>query len=201
MPDIEGLRGFTTKELLQELGARKDQLVTPDGGVVPGLYGLWAEFKPITSLDMILVRTYQGRDQIGVIMRATGPEKGYLALIGGGINKNEPKMETMARHLKADLGIKKFYFVPPQTLEDPFYAAEYPHMEYPGNDRLFDPGKHSVATTYLLQTNDVIRPKNEASGIMWLYQDEIPVRTAYNQGIIMRAAFDYLKNIPRPQSN
>lgn len=192
------LRAYTTEQLLAELALRKGDILKDDGSVAPGLYNLWAEAKPIASVDMILRRkNLEGQDEIGVILRATGREKGYLALIGGGINKNEPKLETMARHLATDLGVRNFRLVAPQTPESPFYTAEYLHEEwYEEIDHLFDPGKHSVAVTYIVQTDDPLIPRNEASNVVWLRNRQVPARTAYNQGIIMQKAFVWLAKQP-----
>lgn len=188
------LGSFSTSQLVEELLRRP---ISRDGFVQPDVYKLIAALKPISSVDIIPVRTAQLSQQIGIILRATGPEAGKYGIIGGNIDKNEPITQAMARHLRTDLGITSFRLLPPQSENKPFWVQPYFHQPTPTSKHPFDPGKHSIGLTFLVEIDDQPQPKLEAGGFLWINEDQIPEATAYNQGYIMRQAFVYMSSNQR----
>jgi hypothetical protein len=57
----------------------------------------------------------------------------------------------------------------------------------------YDPTKHAVTLTYIIDINEEPQPKNEAADFRWISNSEVPAEAAYNQHLVMRLAFEYLQ--------
>ncbi len=159
------------------------------------LYKTVTDNMPISCVDMIPVRQVGDEYQVGVITRATGSQKGLLAVLGGRIKKNEFVADAMARHLQESFGDGIGYrLLPANPIERPFRLQEYAHADSAEPPLCFDPSKHSVALNYLITLVGEPVPTNEASEFHWLTESEVPEHAAYNQQVVMQAAFDFLKS-------
>jgi ADP-ribose pyrophosphatase YjhB (NUDIX family) len=156
------------------------------------LYGQVVESFPLVCVDAIPFDA--STNKIGVITRATGKESGKRALIGGRIGKGETISQAIGRHLLTDLGLTAFSFHPENTEQRPFYVMQYAHNTEPtDNFQAFDPSKQSIGLTYIITIGETPVPTAEAAAFDWLSEPEIPDTTAYNQGLAMRAAFDFTR--------
>lgn len=146
---------------------------------------------PVVCIDVIPVDIT--KQKIGVITRATGNEANKLALIGGRIRKDESIKNAILRHLETDLGVTEFSFYITNNESTPFTVQQYSHSNSP-IDRYgcYDPTKHSIGLTYLIEINQQPKPKKEACGYHWIGLNEIPKETAFNQGVVMKKALDFL---------
>lgn len=186
------LERFSTADLVDELLRRP---IIRDGFVVPDVYRLIAALKPIVGVDIIPTRGQELQRQIGIILRATGREAGKYGIVGGNIDKNESILEAIGRHLRKDLGIRNFRLLSPQDENRPFWVQPYYHQESSTSEYPFDPGKHSVALNFLVEIDGQPQPWEEAGEFRWINETDIPAATAYNQGFVMRKAFEFLKLI------
>jgi len=147
---------------------------------------------PVVCIDVIPVDL--ANQKIGVITRATGNEANRLALIGGRIRKDESIKDAILRHLNNDLGITEFSFYKTNNEETPFTVQQYSHSnsQIDGYD-CYDPTKHSIGLTYLITINQTPDPKSEACDFHWIDLSEIPDKTAFNQGVVMQKALEFIK--------
>jgi len=146
---------------------------------------------PVVCIDVIPVDIV--KQKVGVITRATGKEANRLALIGGRIRKNESINDAILRHLKTDLGVTDFSFYKTNNEDTPFIVQQYSHSaKQVSGYYCYDPTKHSIGLTYLIQINQQPKPKTEACGYHWIGLNEIPKETAFNQGVIMKKALDFI---------
>ncbi len=155
------------------------------------IYQTIVENSPIICVDVMPVR-YEHSWQIGLIMRATGPEKGKWAILGGRVAKNELINQAITRHLSVDLGVKKYSFNAVNSESAPFYIQQYQHRSSGGQLLGFDPTKHAIALTYLLRISQLPKPTKEASQFKWFGSDNIPKVMAYNQQLVVKKAFNKL---------
>ena len=184
------LENYSTADLVDELLRRP---IINNGFVIPDVYRLIATLKPINSVDIIPVRDQELQTEIGIILRATGREAGKYGILGGNLDKNESILDAVGRHLRTDLGIRNFRLVPPQTESRPFLVQPYYHQPNPTSEHPFDPGKHSIGLTFLVEIDGQPQPQEEARDFIWINEVGIPPATAYNQGFIMKKAFEFLR--------
>lgn len=161
------------------------------GYVSDELYAQITASIPVICVDVI---PYDASSKkIGVITRATGKESGKIALIGGRIKKGESIIKAVNRHLSTDLQINNFNFYTGNDHTHPFYVQQYFHGDKPLNGfGAFDPTKHSIGLTYLIEISEIPMPKSEASQFHWISREEIPEPAAYNQDIVMGEAFRFI---------
>lgn len=188
----ENLSSVSMEALIGELLQRRDQILTPNGLVIPLVYDFIVQFKPLPCVEVVPVRRMSD-NQLGVIIRATGPEKGKLAVMGSGVNKNESISNAILRTLQTDLGINSFEFYGSITEETPFRVGQHLHSPKTSEDIPYDPTKHAVGVAYLVEINGDPSPRNEASDFFWITRDQIPPITAYNHWTILKSAFNYLE--------
>ena len=158
------------------------------------VYATVTKSVPIICVDLIPVRKNGGgKWEIGVITRATGSQAGKVALIGGRIGYDESVIDAVRRHLTTDCGIDKFMFLSCNEVNRPFSIEQYIHRKDAKNST-YDPTKHAISLTYLMEIDKVPKPKNEARDFLWIQNTGIPEMTAFNQNVVMRKAFEFLQN-------
>lgn len=155
-------------------------------------YAFVANNMPIVCVDMIAVRQQGESFQLGVIIRATGSQKGKICLIGGRVYYGEELDTALARHLEHDLGVKNFSFWDGNSTSRPFHVQQYKHAESSTAPFGFDPTKHSIGLTYLVGLQDQPQPANEALSFEWIDLDAIPESAAFNQQITLQSANAFL---------
>jgi len=158
----------------------------------PELYQTVTNSIPIVCVDLIPIKQVRSEWQIGVITRATGPETGKLAILGGRIYHDEFITDAIARHMKTDWGISDYRFWEGNTISRPFYVQQYLHAKAAELPYGYDPGKHAIALTYLIELSKEPRPRNEASAFHWIEASEVPEPAAYDQHLVMAEAFKFL---------
>jgi ADP-ribose pyrophosphatase YjhB (NUDIX family) len=154
------------------------------------VYDLVVSSVPILCVDVFPVNISTTEPSIGVIERATGPEKNKLALIGGRVLKHETIARAIGRHLFDAFESDEFSFYPGNDEGTPFYVAQYAHAST--SEGLYDPTKHSIALNFLIEINEPEVVQNEASDFLWISKDQIPSTSSYNQHIVMMKAFEQL---------
>lgn len=158
-------------------------------------YQLVTQSVPIVCVDLIPVRENGGGWQIGIITRATGPEAGKPALIGGRILHQELVQDAIARHLKSDTKVTDFQLFANSEASQPFYVQQYLHQSEAKPPLGYDPTKHSIALTYLVDLLEEPKPSNEASDFRWITFDQLPKSAGYNQHLMMNKAFQFLRGL------
>ena len=148
---------------------------------------------PIICVDIIPIKQVCKVWNIGIIRRSTGSESGKFAILGGRISLNETITEAINRHLLKDLGVVRFSFYKTNEVQKPFYVLQYFKGTKSKEPFGFDPTKHAIALTYLVEIKEVPLPKNEASEFRWITNKQIPKQVAFNQNIAMQEAFEQLK--------
>ena len=156
------------------------------------IYDLAIDVLPIICTDIIPVKKINHGYEIGIIRRATGSQSGKMALIGGRVRKDQSIKDAISTHLRNDLGIGGWDFFKNNSENNPFFVQQYFQTESAEDNNGFDPSKHAVALTYLVSIHDEPKPANEAESFMWIKGENIPSNTAYNQGVVMQKAFDFL---------
>lgn len=141
---------------------------------------------PLVCVDILPVKKVNEEWRIGIITRATGPETGKPAILGGRIYYGELIKDTISRNLEADLGIKSYKFLEGHDESQPYYVQQYVHADSAKNPLGYDPTKQAVALLYLVKLDDEPQPKNEASNFYWINKTQIPKAAAYNQQVIMK---------------
>lgn len=140
-------------------------------------------------------RTYK----LGVIIRATGSQAGKLALIGGRVEREERIDKALGRHLQTDLGLGqddwKLLTFPfgINTPQRPFYVQQYWPATESEPPYGFDPSKHSIGLTFLINLTAEPKPANEANAFRWVTEQDVAEPAAYNQHLVMQEAFRFLK--------
>lgn len=157
------------------------------------VFDLVVDSVPIVCVDFLPVSNSWPEPRLGIITRATGPEAGKTALLGGRIQKDETISEAIGRHLFESLGEERFAYYPGNSEDRPFYVAQYAHAQESVGG--YDPTKHSIALTYLIRiaNNQPEVVRDEASDFRWIGFDEIPDKSAYNHHKVMGEAVMFLK--------
>jgi len=143
------LAGLTTDDLVAQLATR--DLVRSDGLVIPSIWSLRTKLGAIPCVDGIPVEIDNDGNVRGlVIRRRTGKFPNKLALVGGVVALNESIESAMFRHFKADLNID---IALPLGWDHPVCMRQYaPQIEGENlKDFCHDPGKHSYASTHLVE--------------------------------------------------
>lgn len=164
---------------------------TERGHLTRAGYSLVTDVMPIICVDMIPVDFLNGAMRMGIITRATGPEQGKPAILGGRIQKNERIAGAISRHLEGSFGDGDFDFHPGNDEDSPFYVAQYKHA--PTDEGGYDPTKHAIAMTYLVEIEEPEAVSDEAQDFRWITSEQIPEVTAYNHGIALHKAADFLR--------
>jgi ADP-ribose pyrophosphatase YjhB (NUDIX family) len=184
-PDLSNL---TDEQLAAEL--RRRGLFDEKGLIKLPVYQIGVETLPIVCVDVIPVKEVEGKNWIGVIRRATGPEAGKLALVGGRVWKDLSIPKAVGYHLKNDLNITEWKFQEGNSEEHPFYVQQYFQRSNSEDKYGYDPTKHAVAMVYLVEISGEPAPRNEADIFIWVSENEMPKLTAYNHGLVMKQAFE-----------
>jgi hypothetical protein len=186
------LTHFPATAVLAALNLRGQDALTEelvqDGLVGPDLYKFLAWVgQGAPSVDSFLMRMHEGRFQIGLGIRRTGPEDsvGKLTLIGGG-PKRRPRLEAIVDHYKVDLGLDVHI---PTAWQDFPIPGEYAPDGTPGFVGV-DNGKWSYALTYgavMLDPNQPVKAGvgpggTELSKLVWLDEPPRNDECAYNMG-------------------
>lgn len=170
----------------------KDEGLFDDMGLIKQpIYDLAVGVLPVICTDIIPVKKVDDGYEIGVISRATGSQKGKLALLGGRVRKDQSIKDAISTHLKNDLGVVKWSFYN-NSENNPFFVQQYFQTESAKDNQGFDPSKHAIALTFLVTIQDDPKPANEADSFIWITGENIPSVTAFNQGVVMQKAFDFL---------
>lgn len=190
---------LTDEELIAEI--KKRGLYDENGLLKWSVYQLGVDILPIICADIIPVRRDGEIIKIGVIQRATGPEAGKLAVTGGRVKRDQTIIDAISRHLNNDLSISDWKFYSGNNECSPFYVQQYFNETEAKGNYGYDPTKHSVALTYLLQIGQEPKPKNEATEFIWIEESEIPRTTAYNHGEVMRQAFRFIRKTKKSSTS
>ena len=156
------------------------------------LYQTVTSSVPLVCVDLIPVRRKGDQWNIGLITRATGSEKGKIAILGGRIYHDEAIESAIRRHLEENLGIGKFTLLQGNVLDRPFMVQSYTHSDDVEPNSPYDPTKHAIALTYLIEIEGEIRSSNEAGDFHWISDGDVPTAAAYNQHVVMQSAFRFL---------
>ena len=157
------------------------------------LYDTITRHIPIICVDLIPAKKQDYKWLIGIIRRATGTEANKPALLGGRVRYQESLDSAIRRHLKTDCGVVKFQFWHVNSLDRPFYVQQYVHAESAQPPLAYDPTKHSIALTYLIEIGEEPKPGNEADDFYWITASQIPEHAAFNQHVVMAQAFNFLR--------
>lgn len=162
-------------------------------------YELVTSSVPIVCIDVVPVTYENNILKLGAIIRATGSESGKVALIGGRILKNESITEAIARHIQKDLSCTSFRYNQLNNENSPFLVQQYEHTAgSPNKFECFDPTKHSIGLTYLIELQQNPVATNEASDFLWLTEKDINDNFAFGQDFVFRQVINKLKNNYRP---
>lgn len=187
------LKSYSVDQLIEELESRG--ITTQEGLIKPEIYKLVTDLVPISCVDIIPVRTINDSFAVGVIVRKTGHEAGKIAIIGGGIRKDESIDRAIMRHLNKDLQINNYdLYESHKNSNQPFFVQQYFHKTK-SQDTGYDPTKHAIALNYLIIISEEPKPKNEANKFLWIKEGKIPKETAFNHGIVLKQAFKFLKTL------
>ena len=182
----------TTQELVDRV---RDGGLMDDGRLKRPIYDLITDIMPLLCVDVLPVQDGPSGPRLGIITRATGPERHKPAILGGRINKDETISRAVGRHLLGSLGSAEFTYHQGNDEGRPFYIAQYVHTpSAPGG---YDPTKHAIALNYLIRIPEPKRVKDEALDFKWTELDEIPEVSAYNHHLAMQRAADFLHSLGR----
>lgn len=94
--------------------------------------------------------------------------------MGGRVGFGEFIDQAVSRHLENDLDITEFTYYKCSPSQ-PFLVHEYTKGANSNKPEEFgfDPTKQSVALTFVLTTEQVFSPRNEASGFIWAGKEKI----------------------------
>ena len=149
------------------------------------LYDQITESIPIICVDVIPLKSENGKKYFGVIQRKTGPEAGKLALIGGRVYKDEKIIDAIKRTLMNDLSVDDFTFYECEEAH-PIIVGQYMHTNNVVGDYMYDQTKHSVSLTYAINIDQAkIKPKNEASDFLWINDADNQI-FAYGQNKVIK---------------
>lgn len=179
-------------ELIDEV--RKQGIRNKEGLLERPIFDLVVDSIPIVCVDFLPVHPDLSELRVGIITRATGPERDKPALLGGRVQKDETIAAAIGRHLFGSLGEQEFAYHEGNSEGRPFYVAQYDHdsKTFPGFDG-YDPTKHSIGLTYLIDINEPTVVRDEASDFRWVGLDQIPEGpSAYNHHVVMQKAADFL---------
>lgn len=191
------LERYSLAELVAEIRIRP-QLVDDRDRIHLEVFNLIQDLVPLPCSDFIAVRRAKpssaGEFEIGIITRAIAPEENKAAILGGRTNHNERDEDAVARHLSS-LGVPDWNFFQGNDIKHPIFRQTYYHTDHTENpDDGFDPAKHSIACTYLIEINGDISPRLEASNFRWIKKGEVPAETSFNHRAAMIEAFKYLED-------
>ncbi len=165
-----------------------------DGLLTEPAYELVVRNLPLICVDFLPVDYTRRQPRLGIITRATGPEAGKPAMLGGRIKKDEGIADAIHRHLFNDLRVETFNFHGGNAADRPVHVAEYAHRDHAEGG--YDPSKHAIALTYLINIyGGSLSPQNEAADFRWIGLDEIPEVSAYNHHLAMQKAADFLQGM------
>lgn len=187
------LSEFTDEQLAIELVRRG--LFDENGLVKFPVYEMGVKILPILCVDVIPIKRESDIYKIGVISRASGPEAGKVAVIGGRVRKDLKVAEAIGLHLKNDLAIDMWKFYQDNNEKRPFYVQQYLQKSNSTDEFGYDPTKHAVALNYIIEIEGNPKPKNEANNFVWITENEIPEVTAYNHGIVMKQVFEFVRQM------
>jgi ADP-ribose pyrophosphatase YjhB (NUDIX family) len=170
------------------------------GLLTPPVYDLVVDSVPIVCVDIIPVKTELFIPKLGIITRATGPERGKAAILGGRVLKNETIIDAIGRHLLGSFGSAEFSFHDGNPKKRPFFVQEYPHQDSAEPPLGFDPTKHALAMTYLVKIAEPTQVRDEALDFHWVGLDELPETSAYNHHVAMLEAADFLRQLHLPDT-
>ena len=126
---------------------------------------------PITCVDVLLIREVnKSTFEIGLIYRNTPHQGRRWCLIGGRLFLNEPLRDAVARQVHDAIG-KHVRCILPANLQ-PLFIAEYFSKRVSGS--LFDPRKHAIGLTFVVQIQGQTQPQGEAIDFRWFTLDQLP---------------------------
>ncbi len=158
-------------------------------------YELVTNSVPIVCIDVIPLIYSNNTVKLGAIIRATGSESGKVALIGGRILKNESITEAIRRHIQKDLSCTQFSYNQLNNEDSPFLVQQYEHTaSLPKKFECFDPTKHSIGLTYLIELQETPVATNEARDFLWLSEHDINDNFAFRQDFVFKQVIKNLKN-------
>ncbi len=167
----------------------------PQGYLTDEDYKLVTNSVPIICVDILpVMQDEMGAWKVGVIKRATGSQVGKLTILGGRIFHSETVGESIHRHLRTDLQIGSFAYCEGISEDAPFMVQQYFQKDSSDSDTYgFDPTKHALALTYLIEIKETPNPVNEASEFQWI--DSISEKVfGFNQQLVVVRALDYLSS-------
>ena len=98
------------------------------------------------------------------------PRIGRTVTVGGRVDLDETLDDAVARHIRSTLGSEVTWA--PVDTGRPCLAAQYFRTEHSGHG--FDPRKHAVSLTYLVETKGTLHLGGEAHGGEFFPIDQPP---------------------------
>lgn len=157
------------------------------------IYWLVTKLVPIACVDVLPQRRVDGDWEFGLILREN--ENGGRAwnLVGGRILRNETVADAVSRHLVETLGT---HVATTRTdFAEPDAVGEY--LTRPDTRLSYDPRKHAIALTYLVEIRGDPQAMGEAFEFRWFRREELP--TAAEVGFRQRPVINRL--LKRGQSD
>ena len=142
----------------------------------------WKKFQatmPIVCVDVLPVRSsHSGSgpvDAVGLILRNVPRQGERWCLMGGRLLYCESLEEAVRRQIRETLGTTVQPIIPPGL--QPIYVAEYsPTQKSPF---AFDPRKHSVGLTYVVDLEGSPKARGEAKRFKWFKLGSLPSRKRF----------------------
>lgn len=186
MPEEHVAQGLASDTLKQGVWDESGLLTEP-------AYTLVTQCVPIVCVDIVPINFHEEMPRLGIITRATGPERGKAALLGGRILKDEMISAAIGRHLMGSLGSGKFAYHKTNGESQPFCVQQFLHKGSAEPPNSYDPTKHAVTLTYLVDIDEPKQVQDEASEFRWIKLGQIPKESAYNHHLVMQKVADFLQ--------
>lgn len=184
---------LSDEDLVQIL---RERGITETNGLLKlQIYQLAVDCLPVLCVDILPVRFNGSNVEVGVIIRATGSEKGKVAVLGGRVRKDQSVTQAIGTHLKKDLQLSDWDYYKLNDEKTPFYVQQYFQSCKAKDNFGYDPSKHAVALNYIVEIKGLPKPTNEADQFIWITRDKVPEITAYNHGVVMRKVFELLSKV------
>lgn len=149
----------------------------------------WREVQglvPILCVDVLpWTKSVDGGPPRGFLIRRRD-ERGDLGwtLVGGRVNLDETLDDAVGRHIRSTLGSDVTWA--PVDTSRPCLAAQYFRTKHPGHG--FDPRKHAVSLTYLVEIDGSVHVGGEAHGGEFFPLDQPPsdAEVGFSQAGVIR---------------
>lgn len=150
---------------------------------------------PIVCVDVLVWRA----DRYLLIVRADEYAAPCFALVGGRVRIDETIRAAIDRHVRTTTKLEPNHasYCPAH----PTVVEQYLRTRTEGFG--FDPRKHAIALTYVVESRGRARPSGEASELVWLplHKDISIEEFAYQQGSAAQRALEALRDAVRERKS